>query len=85
MMNTVFSQIYYYRPMHDLGWSLLFFIVWVAIIGILVYLVYYFVTYHHRNWPSHHVSDPLEIAKIRYAKGEIDKTEFEEIKKALLP
>lgn len=37
---------------------------------------------HHRGWHRDQ-SDPLQIAKTRYAKGEITKTELEEIKKNL--
>jgi uncharacterized membrane protein len=84
-MNTIFSQIYYYRPLHSFGWSLIMFVVWVAIIGILVYLVLHFISYHHHDLPLEHRKNPLEIAEIRYAKGEIDKAEFEEIKKELQP
>jgi putative membrane protein len=82
-MNTIFSQIYYYRPPHGFGWSLIMFVVWVVIIGILIYLILHFISYHHYDLLPDHHKDPLEIAKTRYAKGGIDKAEFEEIKKEL--
>ena len=37
---------------------------------------------HHFGWHQGH-QDPIESAKLRYAKGEISKAEFEEIKKDL--
>lgn len=82
-MSTIFSQMYYYRPLHSFGWSLIMFIVWVVIIVILAYLIFHFINYHHHDFQPHRDKDPLEIARTRYAKGEIDKTEFEEIKKEL--
>ena len=32
---------------------------------------------------AHHIEDPLEIAKLRYAKGEIKKDELDAIRKEL--
>ncbi|MGD0284421.1 MAG: SHOCT domain-containing protein [Candidatus Saccharimonadales bacterium] len=61
------------------------FIVWVVIIGILIFLVVYFIANHHSISISQPKNHPLEIAKTRYAKGEINKEQFEEIKKELQP
>ena len=61
----------------DGGFSVLWMIVIMVLSTILiVYLVKIFVD-------SRSTQDPLEIAKIRLAKGEIDKKEFEKIKKDL--
>jgi putative membrane protein len=61
-------------------WMLLFWggIIWLAVWGISK------VTQGGRSGPSATVRrDPLDIAKERYAKGEISKEEFEQIKKDL--
>jgi uncharacterized membrane protein len=60
------------------------FLIWLVIIGILVYLIVYFLANHQPNPQPKHQADLLEIAKTRYAKGEIDKDQFTEIKKELL-
>lgn len=36
------------------------------------------------NWGPGYRRDPMEIAKERYAKGEITREQFEEIKKNLM-
>ena len=61
-------------------WMIIF---WVAIVALVVWGG---ITLTKRgnsapgNAPKH---DPLDSAKVRYAKGEISKEEFEQIKKAL--
>ena len=40
--------------------------------------------YHHDHAHGHHNQDPLSIAKARYARGDITKDEFEQIKKDLI-
>lgn len=56
------------------------FIVFLVVIGLIVARV---VKHHGGPWLQHQHRDPLEIAKERYAKGEIDKEQFEQIKKDL--
>ena len=55
---------------------------WVAVIVLIVYLV------RGDLWVSHKLKQgnktAIDILKERYAKGEIDKKEFEEIKKDLM-
>lgn len=64
------------------GFTSLLFLV---LIGLVLWLV--FGRHRYRlGWPpgaSPHNEPPLEIAKRRYARGEITREEFEEIKKNL--
>ncbi len=61
------------------GW-----VFWVAIIGLIIYLV---VNQGNKNRhvnippPYPHQDSPLDILKSRYAKGEISKEQFEQMKK----
>lgn len=66
-----------------MGWmgGLFMLIFWVLIIIGVVWLVKYLAS--SRSCYSNHPDTPLEILKKRYAKGEIDKKEFEEKKKDL--
>ena len=82
-----FAQYYqHYGPMmHDGGGSwigavlgMLFFIFFVLLI---MYVVRSLATGHHHGHMNSR--DPLDIAKERYAKGEITKEELTEIKKEL--
>lgn len=74
---------YYYGPMNGYGWGWGIFMgaVFLIVFIILIYAVF-------RLW-GHHGSglispdDPLEIVKKRYAKGEINKEEYEQLKKDL--
>jgi len=71
--------------MHDFGgWGMLFggismFLIWGSIIALIVWGI---VRFTKRD--DSHISDtPLELAKKRYARGEIEKNQFEQIKKDL--
>ena len=72
---------------NPMGWGFGFFgwifmiLVWAVIIAGIFALVRWFTGQSH-NYHSHEKS-PLEILKERYAKGEIDKKEFEDRKKDL--
>ncbi|WP_018248669.1 SHOCT domain-containing protein [Orenia marismortui] len=67
------------------GGMLMMGIFWIAIIAIVIYFL------RNSNKSTNRVEtyrrdvkeDPLEIAKKRYAKGEISKEEFQEIKEEI--
>lgn len=71
---------YNYGDFHWLG-ALGMIIWWALIISLIVYLVKWIGhgTKEHRS----HSSNAMEILKERYAKGEIDRKDFEEKKKDL--
>ena len=62
------------------GWMI---IVWVVIIALIVWGVIALVKRSSFSSDTPQKRDPLEIAGERYAKGEISKEEYEEIKKNL--
>lgn len=58
--------------------NLLFFILfWVAVVALIIWVV------RRLGENNQKASNPLDIVRERYAKGEINKAEFEEIKKNL--
>jgi putative membrane protein len=71
--------------MHDIGrgWMILGWIMmvlfWAGVVALIIWGV--------NRLTRHHISDenqtPLDIAKGRYARGEITREQFEEIKKNL--
>ena len=63
------------------GWML---IVWIVVIGLIVWGVIALTRRQGSESGSGEKSNPLNIAKERYAKGEITKEEFERIKKDLM-
>ena len=67
----------------DMGWAGMFIMLlfWVLIIGFIVLLVRSFMQQNGRTTGSHR--DPLDIARERYAKGEISKEELTDIAKTL--
>ena len=66
-----------------MGWWMLFGgILWLILWGTIIYLVVSVVT-SGRHEHRHADEEPLEIAKRRYARGEITHEEFEQIRKDL--
>jgi len=61
------------------GWSMMG-IIWLVIIGLIVWLVVSLARSNHATSSSHTGGDvkALEILKTRYASGEIDKKEYDE-------
>lgn len=71
--------------MHGMGWWMVFGIFWMIIFwGGLIALIIWGITRltgHDHHTRNHY---PLDIARERYAKGEISREEFEQIKKDLV-
>ena len=61
---------------------------WILIVGLVVWGVNQIVQNNRNSGPADRSSlpenSPLEILKQRYARGEIDKQQFEEMKRDLL-
>ena len=67
----------------EMGAHLVGGLLWLALIALIVVAIMRYVKHGHTHH-SHNVSaSPLEAAKLRYAKGDITKAEFEQIKKDL--
>ena len=62
------------------GWMI---IVWVVVIALIVWGITVLVKHSSSTTNTSQKRDPLEIARERYARGEIKKEEYEEIKKTL--
>ena len=62
------------------GWMIIF---WVIVIGLLVWGGIALAKRGNFTSGTTQKSDPLDVAKERYAKGEIPKEEFEQIKQDL--
>ena len=64
------------------GWFAVFGgLLWLILLGVIIYLLISLVAPGRE--PGHREEDPLEIAKRRYAKGEIAREEFGQILKDL--
>jgi len=61
-------------------WMLLF---WIAIIWLVIWGIRSVVRHRDSKSGTAEKHDPLEIAKERYAKGQISKEEFDQIKRDL--
>jgi len=77
---------YYYGPagMNGYGWfgGAILGLVWlIFMVVIVIFLVRLFK--HHEYGHFNNANEPMEIARQRYAKGEINKEEFEQLKKDL--
>lgn len=76
---------YYYGNMYGWGWGggLMMLLFWALVIVLIVWAVKASRRGHGADWSAGHGKTALDILKERYAKGEIDKAEFEEKKKDL--
>ncbi len=71
---------------HDMGWGGMWFgwIFWLAILAILIWIGVLIARNLQKSGSSEDPSQtesPLDILKKRYARGEINKEEFEQMKK----
>jgi putative membrane protein len=74
----------YHYPMmnsYNDGWGIFMMLFWVVFLVIIVIVVLRLLKHHEIG--TNHNAVPLDIAKERYAKGEIKKDEFEQLKKDL--
>ena len=70
---------------HGMGWGTWGFgwIIWIIVLVIIIWGIIKIVS-SNSNKPQHHEEEnALDILKKRYAKGEITKEQFEQIKKDL--
>ena len=68
----------------DWSWGFLMMLFWAIIIIVLIVVVVRFLKSHdmHNTYSGHKV-DPLDLAKERYAKGDITKEQFDQLKNDL--
>jgi putative membrane protein len=75
--------------MHDgVGWWMMFggfwmIVFWGAVIALIVWGIMKLAGRGESKTQTHGRPDPLDIARERYARGEISREEFEQIKKDL--
>lgn len=71
---------------HDMGFGGMMWygwLFWIIIIGAVVYLIVRLTTQSGRSSEGQQGETALDILKKRYARGEISKEEFEQMKKDL--
>jgi putative membrane protein len=77
---------HYYAPItngNNWGWGIPMMFLWFVFIVLGALFITQLLRGHdHHTYHDHRV-DPLDIAKERYAKGEITKEQFNELKKDL--
>lgn len=78
-----YSQRYYDYPMMDGGNSLVGLLFMLLILGVIIWAAVYVARTMGQHMKTNGRQDPLDIARERYAKGEITKEELADIKKEL--
>ena len=68
---------------YNSGWGWIMMVFWVILIIIVVFVAVRLLKDHDHHAVYAHKGDAMDIVKERYAKGEIDKEQFEQIKKDL--
>ena len=63
------------------GWSIIMMVFWIAIIVGIIFLIRWVVLSTDRRHETRGEDSAMDILRNRYAKGEINKDEFEEKKK----
>lgn len=80
-------MIYDYPMMNRNNWGwgfgmmLLMSVFWIVLLAIIAFVVVRLLKSHQHD--SFHKTNPLDIVKERYAKGDITKDEFEQLNKDL--
>jgi putative membrane protein len=75
---------YYNGPMmnrNDWGWGIFMMLFWLIVLVVIAYVVMRLIKNHEST--TNTKIDPIDIAKERYAKGEISKEQYDELKKEL--
>jgi putative membrane protein len=72
--------------MGGFGWMWLMPVLWIVVLGLIIWVVVASVrsSSESRDSDSSKTASALEVLKRRYARGEIDKLEYEEKKKDLI-
>jgi putative membrane protein len=63
------------------GWGFVMGLFWLLFLAVMVMIVIHVLKHHDHTSDNIHHASPLDIAKQRYAKGEITKEEFDQLKK----
>jgi putative membrane protein len=75
----------FYGPVnygYNMGWGILMGAFWLIFLCFIILITIRMFRHRDMNW-HRNFNDPLDIVKERYAKGEINKEQFEQLKKDL--
>ncbi len=78
---------YGYQMMNgnDWGWGIVMMLFWFVFLAVVAVVVIHLLRGHdhHHHLGESQKAEPIDIVKERYAKGEINKEQFEQLKKDL--